>query len=319
MREKMIQRLRTPALLLALLALVDLPLTGHAAPAVGCLIEPENVADLGSPVIGIVDQINADRGDTVKKGQVLAVLRSDVERAATDVARSRAQANAELQAALSNRNFAQQKYRRSRDLAARDFISAHALDESANELKVAEQRVVQAQQQLRVWENELGMAEAQLGLRRLKSPFDGVVVERYLSLGERMEEKPIFRIAQIDPLRVEVIVPSSLFGTIKVGATASVLPGLPSATPINATITLVDRVVDAASNTFRVRLQLPNPGHTLPSGLRCKVEFANGGANSGTPAAGKGNDGADADISLRLSNGLPSTPPATAGKATTAH
>ena len=276
MKNNMLRQLRIPIVTLALLGL---SVRCYAAAAMGCLIEPENMADLGSSVIGIIDRLNADRGDMVKKGQVLAVLRSDVERAAAEVARSRSQASAELQAAISNQNFAGQKYQRSKDLVSRNFISQHALDESANELKVAEQKVIQAQQQLKIWERELGMAEAQLSMRTLKSPFDGVIIERYLSLGERMEEKPIFRIAQINPLRVEVIVPASLFGTIKVGNTALVSPALTSVAPLNATITLVDKVIDAASNTFRVRLRLPNPNHKIPAGLRCKIDFTNSAVN----------------------------------------
>ena len=40
-----------------------------------------------------------------------------------------------------------------------------------------------------------------------------------------------------------------------------------------ANVIVVDRVIDAASNSFRVRLELPNPDNALPPGLRCKVEF----------------------------------------------
>jgi len=273
LKPKKMRRLTTPPILL--IALLALPAGAQTPHPLGCIIEPEHVADLGSPVIGIIERLNVDRGDLVKKGQVLAILRSDVERAATEVARSRSQANAELQAAISNRNFAQQKFQRTQDLVARNFLSKHALDEASNELRIAEQKVAQSQQQLKVWERELGMAEAQLGLRSLKSPFDRVITERYLSLGERMEEKPIFRIAQIDPLRVEVIVPAALFGTIKPGSIASVKPDLASVPVQEATVSLVDRVVDAASNTFRVRLRLPNPEHAVPAGLRCKIDFAN--------------------------------------------
>lgn len=267
-----------PTLMVSLfvsLALVAVPAIAQSSQPLGCLIEPQDTADLGTPVIGIVEQLNADRGDLVSKGQVLAVLRADVERAATQVARSRSAANAELQAAMSNRTFAEQKFKRTQDLVARNFLSQHALDEASNDLKIAEQRVAQAREQLKVWGQELGMAEAQLSLRELKSPFDGVITERYLSLGERMEEKPIFRIAQIDPLRVEAIVPASLFGTIEPGTTASIKPDLASIPTQSATVTQIDRVIDAASNTFRVRLSLPNPDHRIPAGLRCKIEFAN--------------------------------------------
>ena len=36
---------------------------------------------------------------------------------------------------------------------------------------------------------------------------------------------------------------------------------------------VIDRVIDAASGTFSVFLELPNPEHTIPGGLRCRVRF----------------------------------------------
>ena len=40
-----------------------------------------------------------------------------------------------------------------------------------------------------------------------------------------------------------------------------------------AEVTVVDRVVDAASGTFGVRLALPTPDYALPAGLNCRVRF----------------------------------------------
>lgn len=246
-----------------------------AAPAstLGCLIEPEKVADLGSSVIGVLDSIRVERGDAVRQGQTLAVLRNDVERATAEVARTRAATEADLRSAEASRDFARQKLRRAEDLVARKFLSEQTLDQARSDYQVAEQKVQQTREQLRVWGRELGVAEAQVRLRTIRSPFDGVVVERYLSLGERVEEKPVFKVAKIDPLRIEVIVPAARYGTIRVGEVASVKPDLPNTPPVAATVTLIDRVVDAASNTFRVRLALPNPDHRLPAGLRCRISF----------------------------------------------
>jgi RND family efflux transporter MFP subunit len=261
------------ACLLALSAAAAGAIAAPSAQPLGCLIEPQDSTSLGSPVTGIVEKLLVDRGDMVKKGQVLAVLRADVERAAAEVARSRSAADAELQATLSNRQFAEQKFQRAQDLVAKNFLSQHALDEASNDLKLAAQKVALAREQLKILDKERGMAEAQLGLRQLRSPFDGIVTERYLSVGERMEEKPVFRLVRIDPLRVETVVPVSLFGSIAAGRSASVFPELASLSAQTATVTQVDQVIDAASNTFRVRLSLPNPGHRIPAGLRCKVEF----------------------------------------------
>jgi cobalt-zinc-cadmium efflux system membrane fusion protein len=55
-------------------------------------------------------------------------------------------------------------------------------------------------------------------------------------------------------------------------------------------VTQIDRVLDPASNTFRVRLALPNPGHRLPAGLRCRVDLdalAAAGAPGPAPASAR--------------------------------
>ena len=260
-----------------------------AAPStLGCLIEPDRVADLGSSVIGVLESLRVERGDVVKKGQVLAALRSDVERATAEVARSRATTEADLRAAEANRDLARQKMRRAEDLVAKNFIAQQALDQARTDFQVAEHKMLQSREQLRVWGRELGVAQAQVGLRVIRSPFDGVVVERYLSQGERVEEKPVFRVAKIDPLRIEVIVPAARFGTIRAGDVASVKPELPGAGPVEATVALVDKVVDAASNTFRVRLALPNADQRLPAGLRCRITFSEPAPLAAAPAAGAG-------------------------------
>ena len=95
-----------------------------------------------------------------------------------------------------------------------------------------------------------------------------------MSAGERVENRPILKVAQIDPLRVEVVLPATQYGRVQTGMSARVVPELPGASPVTATVTIVDRIIDPASNTFRARLTLPNRGNALPSGVRCKVEFA---------------------------------------------
>jgi RND family efflux transporter MFP subunit len=244
-----------------------------AAQPLGCLIEPHRVVDVGSPVIGVVDSVKVERGDRVAKGDVIAALRADVERAAVNVAATRAKVAAEVQAAQANYDLARQKYVRAEELRRQNFISAQALEQARAEAEVAEQRLAQAKDQRRISARELELAEAQLGLRTIRSPVSGVVVDRYMSGGERVEEKPIVRLATVDPLRVELVVPAALYGTIAAGSTLTVTPDLPSAAPRHAKVTLVDSVIDGPSNTFRVRLELPNPNYELPAGLRCKVDL----------------------------------------------
>ena len=67
--------------------------------------------------------------------------------------------------------------------------------------------------------------------------------------------------------------PASQFGQVKAGSQVSVSTDLPGLKDLRANVTLIDRVIDAGSNTFRVRLALPNPGRKIPAGLRCKADF----------------------------------------------
>jgi multidrug efflux pump subunit AcrA (membrane-fusion protein) len=94
-----------------------------------------------------------------------------------------------------------------------------------------------------------------------------------MTIGERIEEKPLVKIAQINQLRVQVIVPVTYYGKIQSGDIATVLPDFPDAPEVTGEVSLVDKVIDAASNTFRVQLELANQDYSLPAGLRCKADF----------------------------------------------
>lgn len=240
---------------------------------IGCIIEPDEVVDVGSPVVGVIRSI-AKRGDKVRKGAVLAVLQNDIDRAALSVAQSRASADAEEKAAVANYDFSRQRRLRAEELLRKEFVSKQALDQAIAEDEIAKQKLSQVREQRRVLQREAALAQQRLDERTIRSPIDGIVVERYLTTGERVEEKPIVRVVKIDPLRVEAILPSALYGNITMGSSARIQPDAPNSAAVTATVTLVDKVLDAASGTFRVRLQLPNPDGVIPAGLRCKAEFA---------------------------------------------
>ncbi|RZL11401.1 MAG: efflux RND transporter periplasmic adaptor subunit [Rubrivivax sp.] len=250
------------------------PALGAAPKPAGCLIEPDQVADVGSPVTGVIERLPVALGDTVQVGQPLVFLRTDVERANTEVATLRAQVESEIKAAAANLTLAQQKVGRTRQLLAQQFVSPQALDQAQAEADVASQKLALARSQQRIYAQERAVSQAQLDMRTLRSPIRGVVVERYSQPGERVEDRPVIRVATIDPLRVSLLVPMAQYGQVGVGDVLTIRPELAGVAPLRATVHYVDKVVDAASNTFRVRLQLPNPDHKLPGGLRCKVDWA---------------------------------------------
>jgi multidrug efflux pump subunit AcrA (membrane-fusion protein) len=83
----------------------------------------------------------------------------------------------------------------------------------------------------------------------------------------------LLRLAQIDPLNVELIVPSGQFGAVEVGSTLTVTPGFPVEGSFDAEITIIDPIVDASSGTFGVRAVLPNPDYNIPAGLTCEASL----------------------------------------------
>ncbi len=234
------------------------------------LIEPYVVVDIGAPAEGIVADVTIDRSSSVEKGQILVELESSVERATLEKAKAMAAFDGEISLQQAQLAFAKRVHKRVKTLTA---ISTHDKDQAATEIVLTRHRLEKARESSTLAKLELKKAQALLERCSIKSPISGVVVERYVSPGEYVNNQPLLRVAQIDPLLVEVIVPARIFGKINPGMLATIVPELPEYGEHTATVTIVDRVIDSASSTFGVRLELPNSERQLPSGLRCLVRF----------------------------------------------
>lgn len=253
-----------------------------------CVIQPRQVLEIRSPVEGLIQQVHVDRGQSVRRGQVLATIDDSVERVAAEAAKHRAGMVGAVQAAESRVMATTRKLERVQELVANRFVSAQALDDAQNERRLAEAELREAQDSRRLAEIELNRQTAIIQLKSIRSPVSGVVVERLLNVGELAEagvgRRPIFRLAEIDVLHVEVLLPAEAWSQVRAGQPAEVMPatGGPAR---RATVAVVDRVLDAGSGTFGVRLELPNPKHEVPAGARCRVQFDGVSAGTRRPVA----------------------------------
>jgi len=239
-----------------------------------CLIQPKMVLKLGTSVPGLLSEMLVDRGDIIKKGDVVARLESGVEQAAVSLAKARAENEATVRSSVAKLEFQRRKDERSKLLRRNDSVSAAVADEAETSARVAEQDVEEAKVNLAISGLELARANEVLKLRTIRSPIDGVVVERKLGPGEyAFDQAHLLTVSQINPLLVEVYVPLGQFGRIRVGASAEVYPEDPVGGRYDALVTVVDQVFDAASGTIGVRLEMPNPNYALPAGLKCRVRF----------------------------------------------
>jgi membrane fusion protein (multidrug efflux system) len=219
---------------------------GVAAVAEQCLLEPYKTVNLGTPVRGVLSETLVERGHVVKIGDVLARIDSRAQQSTVALAESRSE-------------FAKRTVERNKELIEDDLLSTQDRDQMATEAELARL--------------ELEQAKTSVDMRNIRSPVNGVVVQGVRTTGEFVDESEIYVLAQINPLNVEVVVPVAFFGQITEGMEATVTPEAPLDQPYTARVVIVDKVIDAASGTFRVRLELPNEDLKLPAGLRCDLIF----------------------------------------------
>ncbi len=265
-------------LLPALVLTLPLGLGSAAAAAeFDCLIEPAQVVEVRSPVVGILQQVHARRGDFIAKGAVLVTIESSVEKSAADAARFRSEAQGALLLARGKVAAGREKARRMNELLVEEFVSQQARDDAVAELKLAEAEQRTAEENTQLARLEHRQSVDQLNRRVLRSPFNGVVVDQYLFPGALVDsgegKKPILKIAQTQPLIVQAILPFRFFPEVKLGDAATVVPEKPFTREIAARIRTVDRVIDSAAGTFGVIAEIPNAGRDLPGGIRCKLRL----------------------------------------------
>ncbi|QEW06789.1 efflux RND transporter periplasmic adaptor subunit [Nitrincola iocasae] len=209
-----------------------------------CLLEPSLDAELGVPVEGVLARVYADRSVSVERGAVLAELDLSVEQAMIAMQRAR-------------EDYASRRLERVQELQSGNLIPAQEVDDIRTEQQLARL--------------ELTVQQEQLKLRRVVSPFSGIIVERYADVGDLIQKSHIFRLVQLDPLYVEAVMTLDQFGQVVPGDRYQVsLQHLD--TVHDAEVIAVDPVIDAGSGTFRVRLSLPNPDSHIPAGLSCSID-----------------------------------------------
>lgn len=248
-----------------------------SAQAYDCLMDPAESLELSSPAAGLLDEVLVRRGEAVTRGQVVARLNSAIEESTVELLEIRAHSTEVIDAQAEQLALITQRYRRVADLRERGIATQDAFDQVEAERIAAQSLLVQAELNRDIAIKELARARAALGLRTIVSPIDGIVAERLLSPGEYADsDDAVMRIVQLDPLTIEAFLPVSLFGSVEEGDVASVRPAPPLDGVYPATVTAVDRVFDAASGTFVVQLELPNPDGTLPAGHRCDLSLGDG-------------------------------------------
>ncbi len=213
--------------------------------ALGCMLEPSDKVQVSSPVPGVLDNVDVKRGDTVKAGQRLFQLKAGVEKEQVALAKAKA-------------DFAERKAQRNKALYKDDILTMHERDEIETELLLAK--------------SELRLREEEAALRTIKSPISGVVVDRKNTKGEYVNVDPVIELANLNPLHIDLLLPANYFGQIKKGQYLLIKPESDLISAKKARVGIIDPLIDPASGTFKVQLEMDNPGNSIPAGLRCHAQ-----------------------------------------------
>jgi RND family efflux transporter MFP subunit len=254
---------------------------GDNAPVVAdvsaCLVKPKLVIQLGSPVFGLLSQVLVDRADHVTAGQTVAKLDATVEQAQLALDRYRASNTTAIEAARVDLAWNERELARRQKIAGNMFSKANEIDEYVTKVDQDKIAIRKAESDLTTAGLEANRSEGQYNLKIIRSPVNGVVSELKLSPGEFIyETTPIMTISQIDPLNVDLVVPADRYRGVRPGTLAELHLLSPVNATVNAKVDAVDPVIDPASDTFRIRLVLPNPDYAIPAGVRCTASLPGG-------------------------------------------
>lgn len=250
-------------------------------PLLDCLINPYRVVDLASPVPGVVSEVYAKESMYLKAGEVAAELDARVERATVVLAQARADIDSEVNANAVNLAFDDRRQERVQSLYDKKTVSIELKDEADRGQSLSRWRLRQAKDLKAIRALELARAQEQLDQKTVRTPIDGFVLKLFKEVGEYVEDQPILRVAQLDPLSVQAVVPLELRSRINKGMRALVYPETPGVEPVEAEVSVIDQIADATTGTFGVKLTLPNPHYEILSGVKCTLNF--GAGASGAP------------------------------------
>ncbi len=220
-------------------------------------LRPLEQADAGSKTLGYLDAVLVDRGDRVKRGQLLALVRP------SDLPDQLAAARSGMAQAKSSASLARTNYERAKALAPQAVVSQQELQQAENQLTGAE-----AAQQAA--ESQISAIAVRLGETRITSPLAGVVTQRRLDPGALVGPPgggAILTVARVDVLRVFVTVNERELAGVRVGKDAHVeLDALPGRRFSGHVVRLAP-TLDPATRTLEAEVQLDNRNGELAPGM----------------------------------------------------
>jgi len=255
------------------------------APAQSTLTLPGSArAQIETPIYartnGYLKRFLVDLGDSVKKGQLLA----EIESPEIDQQLRQARANLEVAKATlaqnrANLTLAGIAAKRWASLVKDHAVSQQEADEKQATFEVRQADVQAAEAGIRSQEANVKRYEELQGFLQITAPFDGLISSRSVDVGTLVSEgsttstRELFRLVQIDTLRIFVNVPESAMEAVKPGLKVEVRFDAHPGRVWTGSVSRTARSVDPVSRMMQSEIAVANPDGVLSSGLYAQVLF----------------------------------------------
>jgi RND family efflux transporter MFP subunit len=218
-------------------------------------------AKISAKIPGKVEKVLAEEGDRVEAGQALLCLEK------VDLQLTVRQAEAAVSVAEANFSKAETEWARAQELFEKGISSQQQFDLTKSSFAVAEASVEQAKA-------NLGLAQNQLDNADVTTLFGGTVIHKYVDLGERVNPgQPLFEVAQIDPVEIEIGVSDKRYSELKSGQSVTIsVDGYPDM-EFNGEVMKIQPVIDPMTRTFKVTVGVANPKELLKPGMFARAEI----------------------------------------------
>ncbi len=231
--------------------------------------EPYQTIEIAASEAGLVQDVRVELGQTVKKGDVLAVLDEDVLKATLEIAQLKAQSTAALDAAKAELELRQLKLSALTEISRSGSGSREEFARAKADVEFAQAKLKAAEETLAGDRLEVKKIEAQLRQRTIRSSLNGVVTDIHRDPGEFVSgaDPKLFTVVRLDRLRVKFYVPTEQ--TLRLSKNDRVkLQTLADDKPTAAEVEFVSPVTHAESGLVRIDVILDNRDGRLRSGQR---------------------------------------------------
>ena len=200
------------------------------------------------------------------------------------VAKQQAESNAAMERAKAALDEAELVYNQTNEMVERHAASNFEEQRAKVVLEQARADYELAMESKDQMKTQYELEMEKLSEHRIEAPFDGQVIRIHSETGATLkDDQPVVSIAQLDPLKVNMYLPVSVFGKLQKDRMYTIVADQPINGPLEAQLTYVDPIIDSASQTFRCVFEISNPEYKLPAGFyRSPVDYAADEYRTGT-------------------------------------